>query len=211
MLMIVVFAEFGEAHGGEALLIESVVVAAAQKAVQPEDQKRLHSGIVRAPDVGDVAGKLARRRVAFPAEGSNSTDFSLARRGWQTFGKHADHARTLLRTPVASHNVIVQDGFDFPPLLLGHLGEVLAAVQTLLFSGDGQKNNRRRELKFAGSLAQNAGAFQAHRGPAAIVIGSRGGIGPVKSIAVSRIVMAGYEHDAIRRFRVGSAQHSINI
>src|SRR5208283_1727355 len=61
MLMVIIFTEFGEAHGGEALLIERVVVASTQEPVQPEDQKRLHSGIVRAPDVGDVAGKLARR------------------------------------------------------------------------------------------------------------------------------------------------------
>src|SRR5208337_4993045 len=78
MLMVVIFAEFGEPHGGKALLIERIVVASAEEAVQPEDQKRLHSGIVGAPDVGDVAGKLARSRVALSAEHSNAPDFRLA-------------------------------------------------------------------------------------------------------------------------------------
>ena len=44
--MIEIFAEFGEPHRGEALLIERRVVASAQKAVQAEDEKRLHSSIV---------------------------------------------------------------------------------------------------------------------------------------------------------------------
>ena len=46
MLMVEIFAKFGEAHGGKALLIERIVVASAQKAVRAEDQKRLHSSIV---------------------------------------------------------------------------------------------------------------------------------------------------------------------
>src|SRR5467141_3952888 len=152
MLMIEIFAEFGEPHRSEALLIERIVVAAAQKAVQTEDEQWLHSGIVRTPHVGDVAGEFARSRVALSAEHANSLDFSLARRRWQTFGKHAHHTRILLRTAVASHNVIVQNRFEFPRLLLGHLGEVLTAIQTLLFSSDRQENNCRRELELAGSF-----------------------------------------------------------
>src|ERR1019366_7049289 len=106
---------------------------------------------------------------------------------------------------VAAHNVIVQDGFDFPSLLLGHLGEVLTAVQTLLFSRHRQKNDCRWELKFAGSLAQHTGAFQAYGGAAAIVIRSRRRVGAVESVAIPGIVMAGDEHDAIRLLRVGPA------
>ena len=215
MLMVEIFAEFGEPHGGEALLIESVVVASAQEAVQPEDQKRLDPGMVRASDVGDVAGKFARSRVTLSAEHSNSLDFSLARRRRQPFGKHAHHARILFRTEVASYNVVVQNSFELPCLLLGHLGEVLAAVQALLFSRDRQKNDSGWELcrEFGGarSLAQNAGTLQAHRRAAAIVVRSRRRVGPVKSIAVARVVMAGHQHDAIRLLRVGSAQHRINI
>src|SRR6266404_5261979 len=79
MLMIKIFAKFGESNGGKTLLIERIVVASAQEAVQAENQKRLHSGIVRAPDVGDVTGKFARRRVALSSEHSNSPDFRLAR------------------------------------------------------------------------------------------------------------------------------------
>src|ERR1017187_6513330 len=87
---------------------------------------------------------------------------------------------------------------------------MLAAVQTLLFSRDRQKNNRCRELKLASSLAQNAGAFQAHRRAAAIVIRSRRTVGPIKSIAVARVVMAGYQHDAIHPGRDASAEHPMN-
>src|SRR3984893_15991214 len=127
MLMIEVFAKFGEAHGGEALLIERIVVAAAQESVQTEDEKRLHSGIVRTPHVGDVAGKLARNRVTFAAERPNSLDVSLAGRCRQAFGKQAHHARILSWTDVASHNVVIQNGFQLPRLLLGHLSKMLAA------------------------------------------------------------------------------------
>jgi len=180
MLMVKIFAEFGEAHGSEALLIERVVVAAAQEAVEAEDEKRLYSGIVRAPDVGDKAGKLARCRVALSAEHANTPDFSLACHRWQAFGKHAYHARILLRTAVASHDVIVQNRFELPRLLLGHLGEVLAAVQTLLFSSDRQENDRCWELNFIQNrLAQNARAFQTYRRPARVVIRSRRRVGPV--------------------------------
>src|SRR5258706_6222071 len=179
MLMVEIFAEFGEANSGEALLIERVMVAAAKEPVEPKDRKRLHPCIVGAPDVGDVACKLARSRVALSAEHSNPPDFSLAGRRWQSFGKHAHDAQILLRTTVAPHNVVIQNGFELPPLLLGHLGEVFAAVQTLFFSRDRQKNNRRWEFEFVSSFAQNAGAFQANSRPAAIVISSRRGVGHV--------------------------------
>src|SRR5947209_56463 len=179
MLMVEIFAEFGEAHRGEALLIERIVVAPTQKAVQAEDEQWLYSGIVRTPHVGDVAGEFARSRVALSAEHANSLDFSLARRRWQTFGKHAHHTRILLRTAVASHNVIVQNRFEFPRLLLGHLGEVFAAVQTLLFTRNRQKNHCRRELELASPFAQNSDAFQAYRRPAAIIICSGRRISPI--------------------------------
>src|ERR1022692_710322 len=87
MLMVEVFAEFGEAHGGETLLIERRVVASTQEAVEPEDEKRFHSGIVGAPDVSDVAGKFAGSRVVFTAELSNALDFSVACSRGQPFGK----------------------------------------------------------------------------------------------------------------------------
>src|ERR1700694_1162350 len=130
-----IFAEFGEAPRSEALVIKRIVVAAAQEAVQAEDEKRLHSGIVRTPHVGDVAGKLARNRVTFAAERPNSLDVSLAGRCRQAFGKQAHHVRILSWTDVASHNVVIQKGFQFSPLLLGHLSKMLAAVHTLLFTG----------------------------------------------------------------------------
>src|SRR6266446_5482899 len=179
MLMIEIFAEFGEPHRSEALLIERIVVAAAQESVQTEDEQWLYSGIVRTPHVGDVAGEFARSRVALSSKRANSLDFSLACCRRQAFRKNAHHARILSWTEVASHNVIVQNRFEFPRLLLGHLGEVLAAVQTLLFTRNRQKNNCRRELELAGSLAQNSGTFQAYRRPAAIIICSGRRISPI--------------------------------
>src|SRR3979409_79170 len=100
MVMIKIFAKFGEAHGGKTLLIERIVVASAQEAVQAENQKRLHSGIVRAPDVGDVAGKLARSRIALSSERANTLDLSLVCCCRQAFGKNTHHARILSWTEV---------------------------------------------------------------------------------------------------------------
>ncbi len=156
------------------------MVAAAQESVQTEDEQWLYSGIVRTPHVGDVAGEFARSRVALSSKHANSLDFSLACCCRQAFRKNAHHARILSWTEVASHNVIVQNRFEFPGLLLGHLGEVLAAVQTLLFAGDRQENDSCWELNFIqNSFAQNARAFQTHGRPAAIVIRSRRRVGPV--------------------------------
>src|SRR5271155_2260979 len=133
MLAVKIFAEFGKAYGGEALLIESRVIASAQETVKAKNQERLHTGIVRTPDVGNVARQFARSRIAFAPKRPNSPDLSLARRRRQSFGKHPHNARVLPRAKVTSDNVVVQHGFDLPSLLLRHLGEMLAPVQSLLF------------------------------------------------------------------------------
>ena len=72
----------------------------------------------------------------------------------------------LLRALVAAHDVIIEHGFHIPALLLRHLREVPAAVQPLLLSRDGKKDNRARKFQFA----QHARAFQADGRSAAIVI-----------------------------------------
>src|SRR5580704_4046303 len=77
MLMVEIFAELGEAHSSEALLIERIVIASAQEAVEAKDQHRLDSGVVGAADVGDVAGQFAGWSVVLSAEGSNPLDVSI--------------------------------------------------------------------------------------------------------------------------------------
>ena len=113
----------------------------------------------------------------------------------------------MLRTAVAADDVVVQDGFDVPTLVFRHLGEVAAAVQALLFAGHGQENNRRGKLQ----LAEDAGALQADRGAAGVVVGAGSDAGRVQGVAVARIVVAGDQHDAFGILRIGALQDRINI
>ena len=113
----------------------------------------------------------------------------------------------LLRALVAADNVVVEHGFQVPALLLRHLREMTAAVQSLLFAGDCEKNNRRRKLH----LAQHSRAFQADGRSAAIVVGSRCVAAPIERVAVARIVVPGHQHHALRIRRIGALQDRINI
>ena len=92
-------------------------------------------------------------------------------------------------------------------MFLGHLGEMVAAVQSLLLACHRQKNNRRRKFQ----LAQNPRAFEANGRPAAVVVRPRSIPLPVEHVAVARIVVPGHEHDAFRIFRIGTLQDRINI
>src|SRR5579862_9778985 len=82
-----------------------------------------------------------------------------------------------------------------------------AAIQSLLFTGHGQKNNGRRKLQ----LAENAGALQAHGDSAGVVVRAGGAAAHIKSIAVARIVMSGDQNDAPGTVRIGAIQNRINI
>ena len=123
------------------------------------------------------------------------------------FGEHAHHAGILLRTAIAADDVVVQNGFDIPALLFRHLGEMRAAVQSLLFAGHSQENNGRGKLH----LAEDAGAFQADGGAAGVVVGAGSDAACVEGIAVARIVVAGDQHDAFGTLRIGALQDRINI
>ena len=131
------------------------------------------------------------------------------RRHGHSFGKNSHHAGVLSGARLPPDDVVVQGGFDIPSLLLRHLGKMFAAVQSLLFSRDGQENNRCR--KFLLQLAQDARALEADGGSAGIVICAGRRIGDIESVAIARVVVAGYEHDAICLFRIGAPQHRINI
>src|SRR5207244_10572620 len=92
-------------------------------------------------------------------------------------------------------------------LRFGELCEMLAAIQSLLLTRDGEKNNRPRKFQ----LAQNSRTLQAHRRTTGIVVGARSKAGLVQRIAVSGVIVAGYQHDALRVFRVRAFENSMNI
>ena len=83
----------------------------------------------------------------------------------------------------------------------------MAAVQPLLLAGNGQKDDGGWELE----PAQDAGALQADGSAAAIVVGAGGVAIHVESVAVARIIMAGYEHNPLGILRLCSLEDSVNI
>ena len=168
VLMVVVFAKFGEADGGVSLLVERVVIAPAQVAIQAKDQHWLDAGIIGAADLGDVAGELPGCGIVLAPKVTDLAHFGVGGGNRHTFGKHAHHAGVLLRAAVAAHDVVVERCFDVPSRGLGHLREVAAAVQALLLAGNGQKNNGGGKLQ----LAENAGTLQTYSRAAAIVVGA---------------------------------------
>ena len=60
-------------------------------------------------------------------------------------------------------------------------------------------------------LAQHAGAFQANRGAAAVVIRARGCSLSVVVIAIAGIVVSADHEDAAGIRRIAAAQHGIDI
>src|SRR5205807_1827371 len=77
VLVIVIFAEFRESHCGEALLIERIMIAAAQKTIESKDRHWLHATGVGPANLDDIAGQLARWRIAFAADGANPADLRI--------------------------------------------------------------------------------------------------------------------------------------
>ena len=171
MLMVKILAKLREAYRGESLPIEGIVVAAAQITVQPEYQHGFHAHyiLIGAAHIGDIARHLPRWRIVLAAQPADPADLLLRGRGGKSLGKDAHNRAILLRALVSADNVIVQYGFDIPGLLFCHLREVLAAVQSLLFTRHCQKDNRGWKLQ----LAQDPCAFQADGGSAAIVVRPR--------------------------------------
>jgi hypothetical protein len=56
MLTIEILAKLREADRREALLVERIMIAAAQVTIQPENQQRLDAGIVGSAHAGNIAG-----------------------------------------------------------------------------------------------------------------------------------------------------------
>ena len=207
VLMMKVFAKFREANGGESLLVERIVVAAAQKSIQPEHQHRLDASVIRAANIGDVPRQLPRCGVTFPAQAANSPDVLLGGRGGHPLREHSHHGTILLRALVAAHNVVVEDGCQIPSLIFRHLREMFAAVQPLLFPSHGKKNNCRRELH----LAEDARALQADCGSAAIVVRAGSVANYIARVAIAGVIVSGHQHDAFRVGCIRALQHRVNI
>src|SRR5882672_5705873 len=117
------------------------MIATAQIAVQTEYQQRFYASVVDAGGVRYVAGKLSGGRIVLSAQIAYGAKLGIARAGRHPLRKNANHAWILLRAAVSTHNVIVQHSFNVPFLGLCHLGKMMAAIQALLFPGNGKKNN----------------------------------------------------------------------
>src|ERR1700733_10816230 len=104
----------------------------------------------------------------------------------------------LLGVFVSSNNGVVESGFNIPALIFRHLREMLAAIQSVFFAGNGQENDRPREFH----LAENTSAFQADGGAAAIVIRAGSVIRDVRDVGIAGIVVSRYQHDALAVLRV---------
>src|SRR5258708_5497914 len=146
VLMMKVLAEFSKPHGRKSLLIEGIMIAAAQESIQPEYQHWLHARIVSPSHLGDIPCQFPRPGIALPAQAANAPQFLLGRCCRYAFRKNSHSGMILLGAFVAADNVVVENRLQIPTLTLchlffDHLGKMTAAVQSLLFSCDGEKNN----------------------------------------------------------------------
>src|SRR5262249_10717723 len=142
-------AVFGESYCREALFVEGVVISAAQVAVEAKNKQGFELGLIRSADVGNIARQFAGVRITLPAQAANLPQLSVVRRNRHGLVKHTDHAEILLGCPVSPDDVIVQHCFDLPTLLLSRLGEILAAIEPLLFYRNRQKDDGCREFELA--------------------------------------------------------------
>ena len=162
--MVEILAILGETHRGKTFLIERSVVTAATKTVRTHFEHRakcsaVHRSPINASDLADVACQFARGGVALVSSAANSTNLLLRCGVEDSFGEYAHDVFVLQRIAgrgVAADDVIVKRRAEIPILALRQLRDVLAAEQTLLFTGDSQKDDGCR--KFV--LAEHAGAFQ---------------------------------------------------
>src|ERR1700746_243576 len=115
------------------------MISSAQIAVQPEHQQRLHTDVVTATHFGDVARELPGNGITLAAEIADEAQIGFRSGNRHALGENSHHIHILLRVTVATYDVVVEHGFDVPSLGLGHLCEVAAAIQSLLFPGYGQE------------------------------------------------------------------------
>ena len=215
MLVVEVLAPLGEADGGEAVLVEGGVIAAAEEAVAAElehgiEARSRRRDRVGTADVGNRARELAGGRIALIAKCQDAPNLLGRGVGGDIFGEDADSMRVLTLVPgctIAADDVVVEDGFELPAFLLREVGEVFAAEQVLFFAGDGDKDQRGGEFDFG----EDAGALQADRGAAGVVVGAgRFAVGVLVG-AVTGIVVAGDEDHARGLRGIAAAQDGVNV
>jgi hypothetical protein len=191
VLAVVVFAALGTAYGGEALLIERVVVPTTEMAAEPENQKGLHSGLADPCSPGHVASLPARaNRSHRLGRESGAAAFRRLRRGH--LRERLSRRRGPTRGPVSSDDVVVQDGLQTPPLFPGHLREGRTTVQTLLFAGYGEEDEGRGKIQ----LAQDARTLETHCSAAAVVVRTGSISLDVVGVAVARVLVPADQHGA---------------
>src|SRR5579872_1914946 len=78
MLVMKILAILREAHRGQSLLIEGIMIAAAQVAIQAEDEQSLDAGLIRAVHIRDVARQLPRSRIVLAAQRANAADILIS-------------------------------------------------------------------------------------------------------------------------------------
>src|SRR5690348_135854 len=105
MLMVEVFAPLSKSDGGEALLIEGVVIAAAQEAIEAELQNRLEvsGGEISSADAGNRAGEFPRWPVALQPEAKCALD--LLGRGGRGYALREDTNPGLVLESIAGRGV----------------------------------------------------------------------------------------------------------
>ena len=208
VLVVEVFEPLGETDGGEALLIEAGVVPSAAEAIAPEDhdgmegwnhthghvvglagrcagRETLRGGVeVSVVDFDDGAGELAGGRVVLGADGLDFAE--LLQGGWagDALGEDANGrfvCADCAGSGVASDDVVVEDGFEVPAFGLREFGEVTAAVEALLFAGDGEEDDGAGELEFG----EDASGFEGDSGAAGVVVGAGRGVVGVEVVGVA--------------------------
>src|SRR5262249_39928111 len=140
-----IFTVLGEAHSGEALVIEGAVIAAAQVAVATKDQLggKL-AKIIGFTDGIDVSGQQAGGGIILSAHGGYAAKVGLGGGRGNALREHPHPVAVLQRIArgtIAADDIVIQHSLQLPALLFGHLGEVRAAVESLFFSGNGEKND----------------------------------------------------------------------
>src|SRR6185312_1978328 len=172
MLMMEVLAVLGHTNGGESFFVEGSVIASAQKTVAAKDESRLKLRQILLRGSPQIARELPRWRIVLQPEITKTIQILSLERRRNSLREDAHRVFALKRVSrrsVAADDIVVQRALNLPALFACHLREVLRAVEPLLFSSDGEKNDGRRKFVFA----QDTRAFDAHRRSAGVIIGAR--------------------------------------
>ena len=108
---------------------------------------------------------------------------------------------------VAADDVVVEDGVELPAFGFGEFGEVAAAVEALLLTGDGDEDDAAGEFEFG----EDAGALDGDGYAAGVVVGAGCGIVCVEVVGVAGVVVAGDEDLAVGLCGIGAMQDSVDI